>query len=105
MGDELCAQSATFKMLLTLARSADPYIPSATTTRAAFVKSAKEMPATERPAWMAYLNGDGDFYTIFKDLDLDETERRQCYVEAYNWLRSVLYQTSLFIPNITQETA
>lgn len=103
--DELCAESATFKMLLTLARSSEPYIPTAAATRAAFAKSAKEMPASERPAWMAHLDTDKDFYAIFKDLKLDETERRQCYLAVYQWLRSVLYQTCMFIPNISEDTA
>lgn len=106
--DELCAQSATFKMLLTLARSFDPYIPNAKATRAAFAKSAKNMPATERPAWLAHFEGDDEdktFYQIFKELELPEDERKQCYVAVHSWLRSVLYQTSIFLPNITEETA
>jgi len=105
--DELCVQNSTFKMLLTLARSFDPYIPSAVETRASFRASLPESTA-ERPAWLSYFEQDDNtksFYDIFSELKLPEEERRACWVSLHAWLRSVLYQTSIFLPNITEETA
>lgn len=106
--DRLCAESTTFKMLLTLARSFDPYIPNAATTKASYTKSlVNDVSETNRPAWTRFFLQESPpkFREIFTELALSDDEVRQCWGYLSTWLRLVLYNTSIFLANITPETA
>lgn len=105
--DRLSAENGTFKMLMSLARAHDPYIPSASTSRASYQESLKTIAEHERPAWTRFFLDDEpkSFYAIFAELTLPEEDLHNCWAGLSSWLRSVLYQTSIFLANIVPETA
>jgi len=105
--DRLCADNQNFKMLFTLARSHDPYIPTASASRASYKASLGAIPEADRPAWTNHFLGDEkkSFYAIVKELNLPPSTFQECWGHVSRWLRRVLYETSIFLPNITEETA
>lgn len=101
-------EDETVQKLYILTRCFSPYIPASEQHRQLFIEKFNSMDVSERPDWSVYFLDTEKTWTlseIFNDLKLNLDTRRSVWKSLLPWLNRVLYQTSAFLPHITEEAA